>query len=91
MPNTAKIVYKPVGLAAGLIGGALASFAFRKLWDRLGPEGDAPQPLERDHTWPEVLFAAAIQGLILSVVRAAVQRGGAVAWRRATGTWPGED
>lgn len=89
MPKTAKVVYKPIGLAVGMAGGAVAGLIFRKVWDRVGP-GDAPEPLEADHTWGEVLAAAAIEGVIFSVVRAAVQRGGAVGWRRVTGTWPGD-
>lgn len=90
LPKTAKVVYKPVGLVVGMAGGALAGLLFRKVWDRIGPGEDAPQPLEQDHSWKEVLAAAAIEGVILSVVRAAIQRGGATGWRRVTGTWPGD-
>ncbi|MCZ4120946.1 DUF4235 domain-containing protein [Streptomyces sp. H39-S7] len=90
MPKAAKVVYKPVGLVVGMVGGTLAGLVFRKIWDRVGPGQDAPEPLEQDHGWGEVLAAAAIQGLIFAVVRAAVQRGGAAGWRRVTGTWPGD-
>ncbi|MDF9810860.1 DUF4235 domain-containing protein [Streptomyces sp. SPB162] len=90
MPKAANVVYKPVGLVVGLVGGTLAGLVFRKIWDHVGPGRDAPQPLEQDHGWGEVLAAAAVQGLIVAVVRAAVQRGGAAGWRRVTGTWPGD-
>jgi hypothetical protein len=38
-----------------------------------------------------VLVAAALQGAIFSLVRAAVNRGAAEGTRRLTGYWPGED
>jgi hypothetical protein len=36
----------------------------------------------------ETLTAAALQGAILAVVKAAVDRAGAVGVRKATGQWP---
>jgi hypothetical protein len=36
-----------------------------------------------------MLMAAAIQGMIYSVVKATIDRGGAKAFERATGVWPG--
>ena len=38
---------------------------------------------------PEVLAAAALQGAIFAVVKAAVDRGGAVGVQKLTGEWPG--
>ncbi len=38
--------------------------------------------------WGEVLTAAALQGAIFAVVKAAVDRGGAAGVRRLTGEWP---
>lgn len=90
MSKTSHLVYKPVGLLTGMAGGALAGLAFRQVWARIGPDHDAPQPLEREHGWGEVLVAAAVEGMVFSVVRAAVQRGGAVGWQRVTGEWPGD-
>jgi hypothetical protein len=37
-----------------------------------------------------VLIAAAIQGAIFAVVKAAIDRGGARAFQRWTGEWPGD-
>ncbi|MFJ7271700.1 DUF4235 domain-containing protein [Streptomyces sp. NPDC099050] len=37
----------------------------------------------------QILLAAAIQGAMFAVVKASVDRSGAVAIRRMTGTWPG--
>ena len=83
-----SLVYQPVGFASGWVGGALASLAFRKTWKAIRHEDDAPDPLDRDRGWGEILLAAAVQGAIFSVVRSAVNRTGAKAIERTTGAWP---
>ncbi|MFJ8696930.1 DUF4235 domain-containing protein [Streptomyces roseolilacinus] len=84
-----SMVYRPVGLVLGLASGAAASALFTRAWKAVGRGSDAPDALDEDRSWREILIAAAIQGAIFSVVRAAVDRGGAVGVRRLTGTWPG--
>ncbi|MBC2875559.1 MULTISPECIES: DUF4235 domain-containing protein [Streptomyces] len=84
-----RIAYKPVGLVLGLAGGMLAGAAFRRTWKLLGHDDDAPDATDEDRTWREILLAAAVQGAVFAVVKAAVDRGGATATRRLTGTWPG--
>ncbi|MEI5101919.1 DUF4235 domain-containing protein [Streptomyces sp. PmtG] len=86
--NTTKIAYKPVGFALGIVGGMLATAAFKRAWKALGHEGEAPEATDEHRTWPEVLTAAVLQGAIFAGVRAAVDRGGAAATRRITGVWP---
>ncbi|MDK9497173.1 DUF4235 domain-containing protein [Streptomyces katrae] len=87
--KASKIAYKPVGLLVGALGGVLAGAAFKQAWKIIGREDDAPDATDEDRTWREVLTAAALQGAVFAVVKAAVDRGGAVATRRVTGTWPG--
>lgn len=87
--NVPALVYKPVGLLAGMAGGLVAGAVFRQVWKTVAREDDAPGPTDRDRGWPEILAAAALQGAVFSTVRAAVGRGGAVTVRRLTGTWPG--
>ncbi|MFG2617308.1 DUF4235 domain-containing protein [Streptomyces sp. NPDC048507] len=87
--NAAKIAYKPVGLALGAVSGMIAGAAFKQVWKAVEGEGDAPNATDEHRSWQEVLIAAALQGAIFAVVKAAVDRSGAVATRRVTGTWPG--
>ncbi|MET9836031.1 DUF4235 domain-containing protein [Streptomyces sp. NPDC006385] len=87
--NTAKIAYKPVGLALGAVSGMLAGAAFKQAWKMLGHDEDAPDATDEHRTWREVLAAATVQGAIFAAVKAAVDRAGATATRRMTGTWPG--
>ncbi|WP_329171686.1 MULTISPECIES: DUF4235 domain-containing protein [unclassified Streptomyces] len=86
--KTAAIAYKPVGLALGAASGMAAGLLFRQCWKLLAHEDDAPDATDEDRGWPEILAAAAMQGAIFAVVRAAVDRGGAAAVERLTGHWP---
>ena len=86
--KTSKIAYKPVGLALGTACGALAGIAFKQVWKRLAHQGDAPNATDEDRSWREVLIAAALQGAVFAAVRALIDRSGAVATKRLTGTWP---
>ncbi|KJY32379.1 MULTISPECIES: DUF4235 domain-containing protein [Streptomyces] len=87
--KASKIAYKPVGLALGAVSGMAAGLAFKQAWKMLGHEDDAPDATDENRTWREVLVAAALQGAIFAVVKAAVDRAGAATTRRLTGTWPG--
>ncbi|WP_282696600.1 DUF4235 domain-containing protein [Streptomyces sp. CC208A] len=87
--NKGKIAYKPVGLALGATSGLIAGVVFKQAWKLLGHDDDAPHSTDEDRAWKEILVASALQGAIFAVVKAAVERSGAVATRRLTGTWPG--
>jgi hypothetical protein len=83
-----KIAYKPVGLLLGAGAGLLAGLIFKQVWKVVGNDPDAPDATDQYRGWGEVLAAAALQGAIFAVVRAAVERGGASGVRKATGEWP---
>ncbi|MGW6843557.1 DUF4235 domain-containing protein [Streptomyces sp. NPDC054958] len=87
--NASKVAYKPVGLALGAASGMVAGAVFKQAWKIIEGEGDAPNATDEDRTWKQILIAAAFQGAIFAVVKASVDRSGAVAVRRLTGTWPG--
>jgi hypothetical protein len=83
-----KLIYRPVGLLAGAGAGLVAGFVFKKVWQLAAGEDDAPDALDRDRGWTEILVAAALQGAIFAIVKAAVDRGSAEGVRRLTGAWP---
>jgi predicted metal-dependent enzyme (double-stranded beta helix superfamily) len=85
-----KLVYKPVSLLASVLAGVLAGAIFKQVWKVAAGEEDAPKATDAERRWHEVLIAAAIQGAIFAVVKAAVDRGAATGTRALTGTWPGE-
>jgi hypothetical protein len=87
--RVSKIAYKPVGSALGMVGGMTAGAAFKQAWKAIEGEGDEPDALDEDRSWRQILLAAALQGAIFAVVKAAVDRSGTVTARRLTGAWPG--
>ncbi|MEU3453630.1 DUF4235 domain-containing protein [Micromonospora sp. NPDC006766] len=83
-----KAAYKPVGVVLGLAAGMVAGAIFRQVWRMTAGDGEAPSATDEDRRWGEILAAAALQGAIFAVVRAAVDRGGAMSVRKLTGQWP---
>ena len=88
MSKVSKLAYKPVGLLLGVAAGAIAGFAFKEVWKVVSGDDDTPDATDEDRGWGEVLAAAAIQGAIFALVKAAVDRGGATGVRKLTGAWP---
>ena len=85
-----KVIYKPLGMVLSILGGVLASFLFTRVWKALAGEPDAPKATEAHRSWGDVLSAAALQGAVYGLVKAAVDRGGAEGFQRVTGAWPGD-
>ncbi|MGY0232055.1 DUF4235 domain-containing protein [Longispora urticae] len=85
------LLYKPVGLLGSLAAGAVAGLVFKQVWRLVSGSDSAPEATDRRHGWTEVLVAAAVQGAIFGVVKAAVDRGGAKGFEKVAGTWPGEE
>jgi Protein of unknown function (DUF4235) len=86
--NPTKLAYKPVGTLLGIGAGVLAGFLFRQVWKGVSGEDDAPDATDEQRGWGEILAAAALQGAIFAIVKAAIDRGGAAGVRRLTGSWP---
>ncbi|HET9058956.1 MAG TPA: DUF4235 domain-containing protein [Acidimicrobiales bacterium] len=84
----AKLLYKPLGMLMGALGGLVATSLFRRTWKLVAHQDEAPKPAQRGRTWREVLSAAAMQGAIVGLVHAAVDRAGAKGFEKATGAWP---
>ncbi len=89
--TSAKILYRPVGLATSVVAGVVAGSLFRTVWTKTtaGDQSDPPKPLESEYPMRQILLAAVLQGAIYAAVKAATERGGARAFQRVTGEWPG--
>ena len=89
--KTAKILYRPWGLVASILGGMVASKVFHLVWTRVDPQStdDPPTALQSEYRLGKIVIAALAQGAIYSVVKALIDRGGARLFERWTGEWPG--
>ncbi|MCZ7412980.1 MULTISPECIES: DUF4235 domain-containing protein [unclassified Streptomyces] len=72
------------GLAVTVVGGAVTGAVFRRVWRAVAGEDEAPDARDVERSWREVLLAAALHGALLALVKAALQRGGALGARRVT-------
>lgn len=88
MAKVSKVAYKPVGILLGIGAGVLAGQIFKQIWKAAVGDDEAPDATDEERGWGEILAAAALQGAIFAVVKAAVDRGGATGVRRLTGRWP---
>jgi hypothetical protein len=86
-----KLLYKPVGMLVSALGGVLAGAIFKRVWKITAQEDDAPKATDAQRGWREILPAAALQGAIFALVKAAVDRAAAEATRKVTGVWPGDE
>jgi hypothetical protein len=58
-----KLLYKPAGMIANVLGGLLAGAIFKNGWRIAAREDDAPTATDASRGWHEILLAAAIEGL----------------------------
>jgi hypothetical protein len=85
-----KLLYKPFGLAFSVIGGILGGMLFKRLWRLARHDDESPKATDLNRSWREVIAAAAFEGAVFGLVKAAVDRGGATGFARVTGVWPGD-
>jgi membrane-associated protease RseP (regulator of RpoE activity) len=85
-----KLLYKPVGLVAGILAGMVAGVVFKRAWSLVGGDEGKPNPTDKERGWVEVVSAAALQGAVLGGVKAAVDRASAQGYEAVTGVWPGK-
>jgi len=80
-----KILYKPLSLATSIAGGLLAGKIFTEIWQRVNPDKtEPPEPMDLQSSAREIFIAAAVQGLIVGLVRAALARAQAKGYHAIT-------
>ena len=84
-----KILYKPFGIIAGLIGARIARSVFSALWARIDRDAP-PRATTEEASLPKVVGAAALEAATTAGIGAAVDRAGARMFHYLTGIWPGE-
>jgi hypothetical protein len=82
------LIYKPFAVIIGLIGGFVGRKIFDFVWTKID-DREPPGALTEETTWPRLIAAAAVQGMIFRVTRYVIERHGAIGFRYLTGFWPG--
>ena len=84
-----KILYKPFGIIASLIGARIANSIFKLMWSRIDDESP-PKPTSADVSFQKAVGAAALEAATMAAIGAAVDRASARTFHHLTGIWPGE-
>lgn len=85
MSASSKVTYKALSIATSVAGGLLAGAVFNQIWQRVSDtDQEPPDPKDLQRSAREALTAAALQGLVFGVVRAAVDRAGARGYQAVT-------
>ena len=84
-----KILYKPFGIIASLIGAKIANSVFKVMWSRIDDEAP-PKATTADVSFQKAVGAAALEAATMAAVGAAVDRASARTFHHLTGIWPGE-
>ena len=83
------LIYKPFGIVLSLLAGFAGKKVFDFVWTKIDDQ-EPPKATTQDTSWPRLLSAAAVQGVIFRVTRFVVDRYGAIGFNYLTGAWPGE-
>lgn len=87
--NVSKAFYKPLSLATSVAGALLAGKIFTEIWQRISPsDQEPPEPQDLSRSTREAFLAAALQGLIVGLVRAGFARAEAHGYRALTNEDP---
>ncbi|SEH65306.1 Protein of unknown function [Mycolicibacterium rutilum] len=81
-------MYKPLSIVSSVVGGLIAGKIFTEIWQRVNPSDEEPDPKDLSRSTREVMIAAALQGLLIGVVRAALARGQAKGFHALTNENP---
>jgi len=89
-----NLVLKVLFIPFSVVGGLIAGFAGRKLFEQLWGVVDDQEPPEAEHreaSFGKLVAAAVLEGAVFRGTRTAVDHQMRRAFAALTGTWPGEE
>jgi hypothetical protein len=84
-----KLIFAPIGIAAGLLAGLIAKKGFERLW-AIFDEAEPPEPDQEEATYPKLIAALLVEGAVFRLTKGVVDHGVRSGFARLTGSWPGE-
>ncbi len=89
MSRASKALYLPLSIGVSVAGGIAAGSVFNQIWKRVDDSKQPPpDPKDLNRSAAAALFAAALQGLVFGLVRAAVDRASAHGYQAVTNESP---
>lgn len=85
-----KLIFMPLSVIGGLIAGFVGKKLFDEVWGLID-EQEPPDSKHLEISWGKLLAAAALQGAIFRAVKEATDHGTRRAFMNLTGKWPGEE
>jgi hypothetical protein len=86
----ARILFAPFSLLGGMIAGFTAKKLFEQVWG-LVDDREPPESEHRRASWWKLIAAAALEGAIFRATRVAADHGTRKAFAGVTGSWPGSE
>jgi len=84
-----KLLYKPFGIIAGVIGHRTGRTAFEAVWSRVGGEEEKPpSPRAGRLGLAQVAGSAALEAATIAAVAAVIEQLAARAFHHLFGAWP---
>jgi hypothetical protein len=85
-----KLFFVPVSVIGGLVAGFAGRKLFEQLWGLIDNE-EPPDPKHREISMPKMIAALAIEGAIFRTTKGLADHGSRRSFARMTGAWPGEE
>jgi hypothetical protein len=85
-----KVLYKPLGMIAKLVGRRAGRTAFRGVWERVGDTDYPPAPNAGYRPLSSVFFTAALEAAVLAGVGAVCDQLAGRVFHQLVGAWPNE-
>jgi hypothetical protein len=89
-PRIAKILFIPFSVIGGLLAGFLSKKVFEQVWGLIDEE-EPPEAEHREISWGKLIASAALSGAIFRVAKEAADHGSRQGFAQLTGTWPGQE
>ena len=85
-----KLFFAPFSIIGGLLAGFVGKKLFDQVWGLIDEE-EPPDGSIRRTTWGKLIAATAIEGAIFNSTRALADRGARQGFLKLTGKWPGDE
>jgi hypothetical protein len=90
LAGIAKLVFIPFSILGGMVAGFVGKKVFEQVWGLIDEE-EPPESEHRLASWPKLIAAAALEGAIFRATRVAADHGTRKAFAGMTGSWPGSE